>query len=58
MAMNKLKAYDVAVKESVRRSDVIIVFEKGFGDYGITPESDYLGDDDLIVARFYNGARE
>ena len=56
--MNKLKAYDVAVKESVRRSDVIIVFEKGFGDYGITPESDYLGDDDLIVARFYNGARE
>ena len=56
--MNRNKAIDTAVKESLKRSDVVVVFEKGFGDYGVTTESDYLGDDELVIARFYNGTRE
>lgn len=56
--MNKNKAFDHAIKESVARHDVIVVFEKGLGDYGVTTEIGYMGDDELVIAKFYNGTRE
>jgi len=56
--MNKVKAFETASKFSKETRSVYVVFEKAFGDYGVTPEEEYFGDEDLIIDTFYNGSRE
>lgn len=56
--MNKLKAFDVAIRYSKATQSVYVIYENGFNDFGVSPQEEYYGDTDLIIATFYNGTRE
>ena len=56
--MNKNKAFDDAIWKSSRNPQVYVVFEKGLGDYGVVSEEDYLGEERLVVAKFFDGIRD
>lgn len=55
--MDKKLAINKAVKKSKDLEAVILVVENPeiFGDYFIVPESEYCGDDDLIIIAYCNG---
>jgi hypothetical protein len=35
--------------------EIVIVFKKEDGSYGVLPESTYIGDDDAICGKYFRG---
>ena len=47
--MNKNRAIEKAIETSISTQSTVVVYEKGFGEYGYVDRDRYNGDEDLIV---------
>lgn len=55
--MNKVKAVDVALRQSLEVDEVVFVYINDSGGYDVCRDIDFEGEDDEIYAEFYKGER-
>ena len=55
--MSKDKAISQAIQRSNNGQTTYVVFQKGFGEYGICERDSYSGSEDVVVAEFCCGVR-
>jgi len=53
--MNRNKAVEKAIQQSIGSQSNVVVYEKGFSDYGVVERERFYGEEDLVVNEFCCG---